>query len=104
MEDNYEEHLYRQRYKAFMKPEFAENEEKDYLKTVYYYPLIPDMVACEIEKKESVTEDFFSYDELFLKGADVHYLMSELSNTAKTMDKFREVDMLSVLMSVLGYD
>ncbi len=49
-------------------------------------------------------EDYYSYHELFLKGANIHYLMADLSSTAKTIDKFREVDMFQVLISVFGVD
>ena len=107
MVDEYTQYIYKQKYKIFaeiMEEQREKDKTIDYTRMIYHYPLVTEGFACEIinRKKEC---GYLSYDELFVKGNDMHYLMADLSSMAGSIDEFdNDIDMCLVMKNVFGYD
>lgn len=106
MADEYNQHLYQQEYDEY-DAVAIENAKKwldvDHTKYAYPYPLFPDTFGCVIDEREELS-NYYRYDELFQKGANVECLLAEIIQVGDEMDDFGRMDMCRVLRGVFGYD
>ena len=107
MVDEYTQHIYKQNYKMFdgiMEKQEKKDKNIDYTRRIYNYPLMPESFACEIINREE-RSGYLSYEDLFVKGNDIHCLKADLSGVAECIDGFdNDIEMCLVMKNVFGYD
>ena len=113
--DEYENHLCKKDYDNYISEtplffddeQISENEKHhDYTKLVYTYPMLSDGhdFACDFERNGIWLNDYLSYEELFKKGSNVHYLMADFSNSAERKEDLGDINFFYVLMNAFVYE
>ena len=107
--DTYLWHIYRNddnKYYKKMLNESLLSEKGDklsFVRMAYKYPLFPYTEFCEIEEKKEES-NFYTYGELFEKGANISMLASPMVCYLESKEKIGTVKAESALYTVFGYD
>ena len=107
-EDRYLSHLFVNRRNElrdeWMRAETAYLKEMDYRSMYYQYPLMPVQNPGMIYVDNKELSEYYRYDELFKKGADVKSLFAAHTGSGEDASSFEGVDAFRALFGEFGYD